>query len=110
MNRTISALLAAALALPIAAHAATPLGTDAAACAAGKGPAVLVNVSGFKDRAGRMKLELYPATAADWLEHRKTLEAAGKTFRRVWADLPPIGAVALCSKFPHPRPSRLLFT
>src|SRR3546814_7013108 len=63
---------------------------------------VLVNVSGFKDRAGRMKLELYPATEADWLEHRKTLEAAGKTFRRVWADVPASGAVAMCIKVPKP--------
>src|SRR3546814_20410198 len=96
MNRTISALLAAALALPIAAHAATPLGTDAAACAAGKGPAVLVNVSGFKDRAGRMKLELYPAPEADWLAHRQTPEGAGKNFRRFGADGPACGPAALC--------------
>src|SRR3546814_5265284 len=80
------------------------------ACAAGKGPAVLVNVSGFKDRAGRMKLELYPATEADWLEHRKTLEAAGKTFRRVWADVPASGAVAMCIKVPKPGRYGLVFT
>ncbi len=110
MNRTIPALLAAALALPIAAHAATPVGTDAAACAAGKGPAVLVNLSGLKDRAGRMKLELYPATEADWLEHRKTLQAAGKTFRRVWADVPANGAVAMCIKVPEPGRYGLVFT
>src|SRR3546814_19170189 len=49
-----------------------------------------------------MKLELYPATEADWFEHRKTLEAAGKSFRRVWADVPASGAVAMCIKVPKP--------
>src|SRR3546814_20643128 len=57
-----------------------------------------------------MKLELYPATEADWLEHRKTLEAAGKTFRRVWANVPASGAVAMCIKVPKPGRYGLVFT
>src|SRR3546814_14641852 len=57
-----------------------------------------------------MKLERYPATEADWLEHRKTLEAAGKTFRRVWADVPASGAVAMCIKVPKPGRYGLVFT
>src|SRR3546814_15532641 len=57
-----------------------------------------------------MKLELYPATEADWLEHRKTLEAAGKTFRRVWDDVPASGPVAMCIKVPKPGRYGLVFT
>jgi uncharacterized protein (DUF2141 family) len=110
MNRTIATALAAALAFPAAAHAATPLGSDAAACISGNGPAIQVNISGLKDRSGRMKLELYPATEEDWLEHRKTLQAAGKTFRRVWADMPASGPVAMCIKVPKPGRYGLFFT
>ncbi|MCM8730499.1 DUF2141 domain-containing protein [Hephaestia sp. GCM10023244] len=110
MNRIIFPLLAAALALPAAASAAAPVGEDAAACAAGKGPAVLVKVSGLRDRTGRMKLELYPANEDDWLEHRTVLQAAGKTFRRVWADVPANGAVAMCIKVPKPGRYGLVFT
>ena len=110
MNRTIPLALAAALLTPAAAEAATPLGSDAAACTSGKGPAVLVNISGLKDRDGRMKLELYPATEDGWLEHRETLQAAGKTFRRVWADMPASGPVAMCIKVPKPGRYGLFFT
>lgn len=86
------------------------VGEDAAACLADNGPAIRVNVTGLKDRTGRLKLELYPATEADFLKDDRDLRAEGKFFRRVWAAMPASGPVALCIKAPAPGRYALLFT
>ena len=100
-----------ALALLVAAPAhAQVLGSDAAACSPGGGPAILVETVGLKDRKGRMKLELYPANEADFLEDDNKLIAAGKTFRRVWTGIPASGPVAICIRVPHPGRYALLVT
>jgi uncharacterized protein (DUF2141 family) len=101
---TLAALM---LAAPVQAQV---LGSDAAACSPGGGPAILVETVGLKDRKGRMKLELYPANDADFLEDDGKLIAAGKTFRRVWAAIPPAGSVAICIRVPHPGRYALLVT
>lgn len=90
--------------------AAQILGSDAAACSPGGGPAILAQVTGLKDRKGRLKLELYPANEADFLEDDDKLIAAGKTFRRVWTGVPASGAVAICIRVPHPGRYALLVT
>jgi uncharacterized protein (DUF2141 family) len=90
--------------------AAQVLGPDAEACEAGNVPAVRVNVTGLKDRTGRLKLELYPATDADFLRDDRDLVREGKTFRRVWAQTPPAGPVSLCIRVPHPGRYGLFFT
>lgn len=62
--------LLAVLAAAAAPAAAQPpvLGTDAAACAPGaKGPAMLVTVTGFKDRDGNLRVQYYPAEEEDYL-------------------------------------------
>lgn len=60
-------LLAVAALVPAIAHA-TILGTDAAACAPGaRGPAMLVTVTGFKDRDGNLRVQYYPAEEEDYL-------------------------------------------
>ena len=107
----IARLLLAALALAgaPAARAETVLGEDAAACA-GAGPAIRVEVVGLKDRTGRLKLELYPANEADFLKDDHDLIREGKTFRRVWADPPKTGGVAMCIRTPAPGRYALLFT
>ncbi|MCU6454594.1 DUF2141 domain-containing protein [Sphingomonas sp. A2-49] len=90
-------------ALLVAAPAgAQVLGSDAAACSPGGGPAILARVIGLKDHKGRIKLELYPATDADFLEDDSKLIAAGKTFRRVWTGIPATGEVAVCIRVPRP--------
>lgn len=86
------------------------LGTDAQACSAAQGPAIRVNVVGLKDRIGRLKLELYPATEEDFLKDDRDLIKEGKFFRRVWAQTPESGAVAMCIKAPRPGRYALLFT
>ena len=100
MTRTLIALLATCLFASAA--GAEQIGEDAAACAAGRGPAFQVEVQGLKDRTGEMWLELYPATEADFLRPDQALIAEGKTFRRTRARLPASGAVQICVRAPHP--------
>lgn len=66
------------------------------------GPAVLVLVTGLKDREGRLKVELYPANDQDFLADDNVLLMAGKTFRRVEIAVPPSGPVQLCMRIPGP--------
>lgn len=66
------------------------------------GPAVLVLVTGLKDREGRIKAELYPANDDDFLADDNLLIMDGKTFRRVEVAVPPSGPVQLCMRIPAP--------
>ncbi|WP_029625212.1 DUF2141 domain-containing protein [Sphingomonas sp. PAMC 26605] len=106
MHKTILNVLAAAsgatLALPSAAQAGGVMGTDAAHCTSGRGPAIQVNVLDLKDRRGQLKLELYPATETDFMRSDTELLAEGKVFRRVTIDAPVAGQVAMCIRVPHP--------
>ncbi len=66
------------------------------------GPAFLVEVKGLKDRKGRLKLELYPATDDDFLADDNVLLSTGKIFRRVEIGVPSSGPVILCIRAPAP--------
>ncbi len=95
--------------------AATPaaaqiLGGDAAACTSRIGPAIQVAITGLKDRKGDLKLELYPATEADFLKDDRDLIAEGKAFRRVRARAPAYGPTTMCIRVPRPGQYALLFT
>ena len=65
------------------------------------GPAFIVNIAGLRDRTGRLKLEVYPATDDDFLADDNVLVAAGKTFRRVEVPVPPSGPTELCVRVPR---------
>ena len=79
------------------------LGKAEAACRPNEtGPAVLVLVTGLKDREGRIKAELYPANDDDFLADDNLLIMAGKAFRRVETPVPPSGPVQLCLRVPGP--------
>lgn len=65
-----------------------------------RGPSFLVSVVGLKDRTGKLKLEVYPANDADFLEDDNILISAGKTFRRVEVDVPQSGEANLCVRVP----------
>jgi uncharacterized protein (DUF2141 family) len=110
MTRT--ALLAATLLAAAIVHPATAqtLGEDAGACTSGRGPAIQAEITGLKDRTGRLKLELYPATEEDFLKDDRDLIKEGKTFRRIWANTPPSGAVIMCIRVPAPGEYAVLFT
>ncbi|MGN6375032.1 MAG: DUF2141 domain-containing protein [Sphingomonas sp.] len=99
-------MIALVLAMALAGE---PLGTDSLACVNGE-PSILVHVTGLKDRTGRLKLELYPDTADDFLKDDRDLIAAGKTFRRVWAPMPASGPVDICIKTPGAGRYALFFT
>lgn len=62
----------------------------------------LVDVKGLKDRSGKLKLELYPANDADFLQDDNILLNAGKAFRRVEAPVPTVGEIQLCIRAPGP--------
>ena len=65
------------------------------------GPALLITVTGLKDRGGTIKAELYPANDTDFLADDNVLVNAGKTFRRVVIDTPKSGPVQLCIRAPN---------
>ena len=86
------------------------LGSDAAACRAGDGPAIAVEITGLKDRIGELKLELYPGDESDFLKDDHVLIAAGKTFRRVIVPTPATGPTTMCIRVPRPGRYALLLT
>lgn len=85
------------------------LGRDAEACSRGE-PSIRVFPEGLRDRTGRIKLELFPATAEDFLKDDTILKREGKPFRRVWARLPDEGAVSICIRVPGRGRYALFFT
>jgi uncharacterized protein (DUF2141 family) len=97
-------LLVAAADAPVKAIPSTPdLGTAEGRCRPNEpGPAFLITLAGLKDRSGRVKVELYPANEEDFLQDDNKLVAAGKTFRRVEAEVAPTGPVTLCVRAPAP--------
>ncbi len=101
-----AALLAAAAgSRPAAAQASVPIiGRYAEACRPGAQPAaaLLVTIVGLKSREGAVRVEVYPATEADWLADKEKLLAQGKPFRRAFGDIPPSGPVMVCVEMPAP--------
>ena len=87
--------MASALFAPAAsAHAA--LGPDAAACSAGANrPALLVSVNGFKNRAGRLRVQVYGSNPSEFL-------AKGKKLRRIDLPVSGTGPMNVCDALPRP--------
>lgn len=98
--KRIAVLFTIAVTAALPAHAQA-IGGDAGACAAGGGPAILASLSGLKDRAGIVKLELYPPNEKDFLAGDTDLITAGKTFRRIRIEIPASGAVEICMRVPR---------
>lgn len=79
------------------------LGKAEGRCRAGEtGPALLIDVVGLKDRKGQLKLEVYPANDADFLQDDNILVSQAKTFRRVEVPVPASTTVQLCVRVPGP--------
>ena len=97
-------IAAEAPAKPAVPLASSPeLGKAEGRCRAGEqGPALLVEVVGLKDRAGRLKLEVYPSNDTDFLMDDNVLVYQGKTFRRVEEPTPKGGPVEMCVRVPGP--------
>jgi len=89
--------VASVLALAFGGHTAAAqavVGPDAAACRPdARGPALLVNVSGFKNKAGRVRVNVYGSNPSTFL-------AKGKMLRRI--ELPVTGnAMRVCVAVPR---------
>jgi len=100
-------MITAVIVLPVLAATALAsdpeLGKPEGRCRPGEsGAAFTVEAQGLKDRTGRLKLEVYPASDADFLADDNALVGAGKTFRRVEAPVPASGPVRLCVRVPGP--------
>lgn len=68
MNKFFAVLTAFGLMLGSGtALAGQEIQNDLSRCSAGRGPAVLVNVRGVKQSAGRIRVQSYPATGSAWL-------------------------------------------
>ena len=93
MTRLAFFTAAAALALVVPAVAAAAYGPDTAACTAGtRRPAFLVNVSGFKARAGRVRVQVY---------NSQNFLVKGQRVTRV--DLPVVApTMPICVPLPGP--------
>lgn len=91
-------LIAAAVALgafSAPAQAQTIIGPEAAACAPGaKGPAALVRVYGFKDRAGNLRVQLYSDNPDEFL-------ASGKKLKRIELPTTVSGDMNVCMELPR---------
>jgi uncharacterized protein (DUF2141 family) len=66
------------------------------------GSAYMINVTGLKDRRGILRVELYPANDADFLQDDNILVMAGKPFARVAQSIPASGDVVVCIRAPGP--------
>jgi len=88
-----TAAAAAALAVVIPAAAAAAYGPDTAACTAGsRRPAFLVNVSGFKARSGRVRVQIY---------NSQNFLVKGERVTRI--DLPVVApTMPICVPLPGP--------
>ncbi len=90
----ISLYLAALLSAPTA--SVHPIGPDAAKCAAGSShPALLVDVTGFKNRAGTVRVRVFGGTPSRYFDKKTAL-------LRTEIAVPRDGSVAVCMPVAQP--------
>lgn len=90
-----AAVIVTALGLAAPAASADILGPEAVACRPGApGPAALVRVYGFKDRVGRLRVQLYPGTADGFLDK-------GTKLKRIEIPVTADGDMEVCVALPH---------
>lgn len=97
------ALALALLSAPAAAQSIPAIGSDADACAPDANETALrVEITGFKDRKGQVRLEIYSTDPGEFLGNSRKLVEGGKVFRRIDAPTPQAGAVYSCIRLPGP--------
>lgn len=72
-NAVVACVLASALAAPVSAQYRTKVDNESAACRAGVGPAVKVQINGITPGKGILRVQLYRGTEADWLKKGRWL-------------------------------------
>jgi uncharacterized protein (DUF2141 family) len=65
------------------------LGPDAARCAAGGGPAMLVNVTGLRDRSGIVRVRSFGGSPSNYFNKKRALQ-------RIYLPTPASGPVRIC--------------
>ena len=93
----VRAAFGLALPLAFAAPAAAQLGPDAAACRSGggaTGSAILVNVNGFRERTGNLRVQLYRADS--------TFLARGRWLQRIDLPVTRAGPMRVCVPVAQP--------
>lgn len=100
----ISATLAAAVsaAVPAAAQDESRVFGEAQACGpSARGPAVLMRVSGFRDRSGNLRAIIYRANEDEFL-------ASGKYVTRLDIPVTKSGPMTVCATVPEPGPYAII--
>lgn len=93
--RHAAAMAAGALLLGSTADAVV-LGPAAGLCTSGKGPAVLVHVTGLRNRAGTVRARLFPGNNPNaWFNKKMHIG-------RILAPTPDAGPVDICVPVPRP--------
>jgi uncharacterized protein (DUF2141 family) len=96
--RFASVAVSAAFLLKTSGALAAPLGPDAARCAAGDGPAVLVKVVGLKNRVGKVRVRTFNgANSSHWFNKKFAM-------KRTEIDIPASGPVEICMAVPKSGP------
>ena len=99
MSKSKFLIAAAACGLALSAPpAAAQMGPDAAACRSGggsTGSAILVNVSGFRERAGNVRVNVYDSNPSRFL-------ARGQYIRQVNVPVTGGGPMRICVAVPGP--------
>jgi len=76
--------------------ASVPLGPDAGQCMAGAtGPAILVEITGFKNRAGNVRVRVFGGATSSYFDKRRAL-------LRTEIATPRAGKVAICMPVRQP--------
>lgn len=85
-----------AVVMPSLAHAGQVVPNDMSKCYSNAGPAILVEIRGFKTTDGRLRVQSYRATKAEWLEK-------GRWLTRIEKDVRPVdGVMQFCVPVPAP--------
>lgn len=71
------------------------IGPDAAKCAAGGGPAMLVTITGLKDRSGAVRVRSFGGSASTYFNKKRALQ-------RTEIPTPASGPVRVCMPVPAP--------
>jgi len=94
MFKLMSSIAVVALVITATPAPAQAVGPDAAACRAGR-PSILVNITGFKNRVGKVRVQLYGSNPSDFL-------AKGKKLRRIDLPVDRSGPMQVCVAVPKP--------
>lgn len=64
--------------------------------------AIQLDITGFRDRTGHTRAELYPPNDPDFLADDTKLMLAGKVFKRIDIQTPETGDAVICMPVPGP--------